>query len=258
MTKDFSLASSFVASLLIHLAVVALATVLMGQRNHRSEQNLISTALLDATPEENMAQPRKDDEKKTERPKEPPARTKRASVPVDPPAPKTAPTEVAKPSAAEISPATVRGPHETTLGEGGGSETEIDNLAAGKPGVPPGSGSTGGGTGTAGLGRGSGAPGLPAEANRLRVEREAKPIQTARASYPPMALRMGLEGDVTLRIEVDPEGKVTKAEIIKSGGPGFDEEAVKAVTQSRFEPAQRDGQNIAAEFSYIYRFRLRR
>ena len=69
---------------------------------------------------------------------------------------------------------------------------------------------------------------------------------------------MGLESDVTLRIEVDPEGKVTRAEIIKSGGAGFDEEALKAVKQSRFEPAQRDGQHIPAEFSYVYRFRLQR
>jgi protein TonB len=73
-----------------------------------------------------------------------------------------------------------------------------------------------------------------------------------------MALRMGMESDVTLRIEVDPQGNVTKAEITKSGGAGFDEEALKAVKQSRFEPAQKDGQNVAAEFSYIYRFRLQR
>ena len=83
-------------------------------------------------------------------------------------------------------------------------------------------------------------------------------MQTARAFYPPMALRMGMESDVTLRIEVDPAGNVTKAEILKSGGGGFDEEALKAVKQSRFEPAQKDGQNVAAEFSYIYRFRLQR
>ena len=81
---------------------------------------------------------------------------------------------------------------------------------------------------------------------------------TAAASYPPMALRMGLESDVMLKIEVDSDGKVTKAETIKSGGVGFDEEALKAVKQSRFEPAQRDGQYVAAEFSYIYRFRLQR
>jgi protein TonB len=79
-----------------------------------------------------------------------------------------------------------------------------------------------------------------------------------RANYPPMALRAGLESDVTLKIEVDAQGKVTKAEIAKSGGSGFDEEALRAVKQSRFEPAQRDGQNVAAEFIYVYRFRLKR
>jgi protein TonB len=73
-----------------------------------------------------------------------------------------------------------------------------------------------------------------------------------------MALRMGMESDVMLRIEVDPQGNVIKAEIIKSGGAGFDEEAVKAVKQSRFEPAQKDGQNVAAEFNYVYRFRIQR
>ena len=62
--------------------------------------------------------------------------------------------------------------------------------------------------------------------------------------------------DVTVGIEVDTEGKVTKAEIIKSGGAGFDEEALKAVQQSRFERAQKDGKPVPAEFTYIYRFRL--
>jgi protein TonB len=73
-----------------------------------------------------------------------------------------------------------------------------------------------------------------------------------------MALRAGLESDVTLKIEVDAQGNVTKAEITKSGGGGFDEEALKAVKQARFEPAQREGQNVPAEFTYIYRFRLQR
>jgi periplasmic protein TonB len=108
-----------------------------------------------------------------------------------------------------------------------------------------------------GLGRGTGAPGSPVQ-SVFRANREAKPIQTARANYPPMALRSGLESDVTLKIEVDSHGTVTKAEIAKSGGGGFDEEALKAVKQSRFEPAQRDGENIAAEFTYVYRFRIRR
>jgi TonB family protein len=69
---------------------------------------------------------------------------------------------------------------------------------------------------------------------------------------------MGLEGDVTLKIEIDTEGKVTRAEVIKGAGSGFDEEALKAVRQSRFEPAQYDGEKVPAEFTYIYRFRLSR
>lgn len=86
--------------------------------------------------------------------------------------------------------------------------------------------------------------------------REARPLQTVRASYPLMALRMGLEADVELKIQVDTEGKVIRAEIIKSAGMGFDKEALKAVRRFRFKPAQKDGKDIASELTYIYRFRL--
>jgi protein TonB len=79
-----------------------------------------------------------------------------------------------------------------------------------------------------------------------------------RPVYPPLALKMGMQGDVTLKIIVDAEGNVSRAEIVTSGGADFDEAALKAVKQSRFEPAQRDGQNVPAEFTYVYRFRLQR
>jgi protein TonB len=141
--------------------------------------------------------------------------------------------------------------------EDGGSEAGAANLfGRGDLGIIPGSGmaSGGGGTAVAGLGRGSRAPGLPAQSTVLRANREAKPIQSARPNYPAVAFRLGLEGDVLLKIEVDAQGKVTKAEILKSAWAGFNEEALRAVKQSSFEPAQRDGQNIPAEFTYIYRF----
>lgn len=144
--------------------------------------------------------------------------------------------------------------------EGGGSEAGAgSHFVNGDVGVLAGPGTAaGGGRAFSGLKRGSGAPGLPAQASPIVTNRQAKPIQIMRASYPPMALRAGLESDVALRIEVDTEGKVTKAEITQSGGAGFDEEALKAVKQSRFEPAQKNGQHVPAEFTYIYRFRLRR
>ncbi|MBI4527263.1 MAG: TonB family protein [Deltaproteobacteria bacterium] len=86
--------------------------------------------------------------------------------------------------------------------------------------------------------------------------RPARPVQSSKASYPALALRMGLEADVTLRVSVAADGAVKDVEVVKSAGMGFDEEAIRAVRQFRFEPAKNDGQAVPSEFVYIYRFRL--
>ncbi len=189
---------------------------------------------------------------------------KRPTVASTPMLPATKPHEPVKNAEAKAaaSPANDNPPNTMVNknGEDGGSRAgAIASSSFGNAAVVPGTGTGVGGGGTAalGLGRGAGAAGSPAEPV-FRANREAKPIQTARANYPRMALRSGLESDVTLKIEVDPQGNVTRAEITKSGGGGFDEEALKAVRQSRFEPAQRDGENVTAEFTYVYRFRIRR
>jgi protein TonB len=259
MMKHFSLAPSLVASTLIHLTVLVVASTVVGQRNHFPEQELISIALLNPIQDNKTIRPLREEARKPELPKPPPAKRARQSVFAEPSPRPAVKNEITKPDEIQTPPMPLNSTLESATSEGGGSTSGVDKRS-GDIGVTTGSGNAGDGAGTAiaGLGRGAGAPGLPARIPPIRTNREAKPIQTARASYPPMALRMGLESDVTLRIEVDPEGKVTRAEIIKSGGAGFDEEALKAVKQSRFEPAQRDGQHVPAEFSYVYRFRLQR
>src|SRR6266545_6637603 len=57
MTKEFSLAPSFVASALVHLVVLALASTLIGQRSHPNERNSISVALLEPAEEEKAIRP---------------------------------------------------------------------------------------------------------------------------------------------------------------------------------------------------------
>ena len=141
-------------------------------------------------------------------------------------------------------------------GQGGGTtdqrrgETGIGEASSGAPFV---AGGGGGAADIAAIQKGSGSSG---SGTATKGSREARPLQTVRASYPPMALRMGIEADVVLKVQVDANGKVIKAELIKSGGMGFDEEALRAVRQFRFEPAKKDGVNIPSEFTYIYRFRL--
>ncbi|MBM4264367.1 MAG: energy transducer TonB [Deltaproteobacteria bacterium] len=260
----------------IHLLVLVLLSFVLHQKNFR-RKDFLPIALVDlpgsATPPpvQQIEEPKKPPPpppRGVEKPKEIKLPVKSESAKIAKPAPPLAipaaqepsmgnETKTAAPARTETPPSVFPGANV----EGGGSAAGAGNLfGKGDLGVVPGSGTPGGGGGTAatGLGRGAGAPGLPAPTAPLRTHREAKPIQSARAVYPAMALRAGLEADVTLKIEVDPNGSVTKAEIIKSGGAGFDEEALKAVKLSRFEPAQKDGQNVAAEFTYIYKFRLQR
>jgi protein TonB len=263
--RNETLSIAFLISLVAHISVILTGAILVHKHDSRPKE-LLWVNLIDA-PRHQLSPPPKMDARsklkeiaspppsKLEKPKE---LATAAKSPLAKPElmQKPLPTVPAKdePMTAETAPK-LSSPSKV---EGGGSEAGIGNFfGKGEVGVTPGPGTAGGDGGTAasGLGRGAGAPGLPAQ-TVLRTNREAKPIQTMRAAYPPMALRAGLESDVTLRIEVDPQGNVTKAEITKSGGSGFDEEALKAVKQSRFEPAQRDGHNVAAEFTYIYRFRL--
>ncbi|MGH7853335.1 MAG: energy transducer TonB [Candidatus Binatia bacterium] len=260
-----TLGIAFLISIAVHISAILVGAVIVHENRSRPQEFLF-VHLIDAprrqTPpvEKTHAAP-----PKLERPKAPSATARSAIVkpesarpiPVPPAREEPAKTVETKPAA----PARLEPPgfaSESPV-EGGGSAAGMENLFGNSDvGVVPESGTAGGGgTAASGLGRGSGAPGLPAK-SLLRTNRKAKPIQTARANYPPMALRAGIESDVTLKIEVDAQGNVTKAEITKSGGGGFDEEALRAVKQSRFEPAQSDGQNVAAEFTYVYRFRVKR
>jgi TonB family protein len=271
-----SVAGWLLASCFVHGVVIILASMIIKQTDNLRRQDLIPINLVDVSwneetrpirvetlPEIKLPLPRP----KVEKAKEPKwlARSEIVQPKQTPPAPAVPKEEPVKPVEtkpdltlkSEASP----GFAPATRVEGGGSEAGAGNLfGKGDVAVVPGFGTSGGGGGnaTSGLGRGSGDPGPPALTTPLRTNREAKPIQTVRAVYPPLALRMGMESDVILRIEIDTEGKVTKAEITKSGGAGFDEEALKAVKQSRFEPAQKDDKNVPAEFVYIYRFRLQK
>jgi protein TonB len=274
--KDDALSLSLLASFFIHGVVIMLATIIIKQGNVR-RQDILPISLVDLPRQEQPKQIQKVETlpeiknpppspPKIEKPKESKRAAKSEIVqrkPAPPPAafPKEEPVKPieTKPPTTKLDDPPALSPSGGV--EGGGSEAGAGNLfGKGDVAVVPGAATAGGGGGTAtsGLGRGLGDPGLPALSTPLRTNREAKPIQTVRAVYPPLALRMGMESDVTLKIEIDTEGKVTKAEIAKSGGLGFDEEALKAVKRSRFEPAQRDGKNVPAEFVYIYRFRLQK
>lgn len=81
-------------------------------------------------------------------------------------------------------------------------------------------------------------------------------LRFVEAKAPP-ALETRKSADVMLAIEVAVTGKVTKAEVTRPAGDGFDEAALEAARQFEFEPGEYQGQPVPVRIVYRYRFLLR-
>ena len=75
--------------------------------------------------------------------------------------------------------------------------------------------------------------------------------------YPPFARKLEKEGAVVLRVAINEEGRVVDVEILKKAGFGFDEAAVKAIRESTFIPAKRDGRSFSCKALLPIRFELK-
>ena len=75
--------------------------------------------------------------------------------------------------------------------------------------------------------------------------------------YPASERARGVEALVKVEIDLNEYGGVDDVRIVKSGGRLFDEEAIKAVKTSSFEPAYSDGRPTGVKgVQLTYRFKL--
>jgi protein TonB len=72
--------------------------------------------------------------------------------------------------------------------------------------------------------------------------------------YPRIAKRLGVEGKVVLMLTIDEKGNLIDVEIIERAGYGFDKEAVKAVKESTYLPAHKDGIPVKSKALLTVRF----
>ena len=79
-----------------------------------------------------------------------------------------------------------------------------------------------------------------------------------RAKCTKAAHKAHIEGDVVLQFTVNADGSPTNIAVYKSLGYGLDENAVKALSSSRYKPANRAGHPIAMVQSVTFHFRLRK
>lgn len=76
-------------------------------------------------------------------------------------------------------------------------------------------------------------------------------------AYPPLSRRLGEEGKVVLRVELDEQGAVGAAKVATSSGfARLDEAALAAVRRWRCTPAQRDGRPARAAALQPFEFVL--
>jgi len=78
--------------------------------------------------------------------------------------------------------------------------------------------------------------------------------KTVEQNYPPEALAARLSADVTMMVDIDAAGNVSKVEVTKAAGQGFDEAAREAVLQYQFLPAEIDGKPAAIRIEYTLHF----
>ncbi|HVE84164.1 MAG TPA: TonB family protein, partial [Myxococcales bacterium] len=110
-------------------------------------------------------------------------------------------------------------------------------------------------------------PALPQEAYEGAVRRGEKPpppppqltkppqlLRSVEPAFPPEAAEAKLSGDVTMEIEIAPDGTVSGARVVQGAGHGFDEAAVAAVRQFAFSPAEIDGKPAPVRIQYTQHF----
>ncbi len=80
-----------------------------------------------------------------------------------------------------------------------------------------------------------------------------------KAPYPTEAEAQQIEGTVAVRVEINTDGSVHGARVLKGLGHGLDEAAVKALKRFKFKPARdRGGRAVPAVIVWKYTFRLDR
>ncbi|MEX2611133.1 MAG: M56 family metallopeptidase, partial [Gemmatimonadota bacterium] len=97
--------------------------------------------------------------------------------------------------------------------------------------------------------------GLPAYTTAPRMANPEEVEKLIETSYPPMLLNAGMGGQVDVSLYVGRDGRVEQMQLKKSSGyEALDKAAMKVAGGIRFEPAEKDGEPVAAWVSLPIRF----
>jgi protein TonB len=85
----------------------------------------------------------------------------------------------------------------------------------------------------------------------------AKRLSRVEPTYPALLQSQRIEGDVSVRVALDGEGRVQHVEIVRGAKESaFNEAALAAARIERFSPETHDGRPVPTALTYTYRFRI--
>ncbi|MBN1619365.1 energy transducer TonB [candidate division WOR-3 bacterium] len=87
-------------------------------------------------------------------------------------------------------------------------------------------------------------------------ETPPRPLKLQEPVYPSAALSSGMEGTVVLMLYVDIDGTVTKAEVLNSTNPLFEQNAIEAGMKCIFKPAESAGRPVRVKLVFPVNFKL--
>ncbi|MBR4785597.1 MAG: energy transducer TonB [Fibrobacter sp.] len=88
------------------------------------------------------------------------------------------------------------------------------------------------------------------------VDEQAQVLKEVQPTFPARAKKLGISGYVKVMIVIDVYGDVSQASVMSMDPPGygFDTEALKAIRQWKFSPAQLGGYPVAQKATKEFRF----
>lgn len=89
-----------------------------------------------------------------------------------------------------------------------------------------------------------------------QVDTQPEVMADFKPPYPDEARKAGIEGQIILQINVDADGKVTTAKIIRGLGYGLDEAALTGIKRFKFRPAVKGGEAVSTTINYTFTFLL--
>ncbi|MBR2306615.1 MAG: energy transducer TonB, partial [Fibrobacter sp.] len=88
------------------------------------------------------------------------------------------------------------------------------------------------------------------------VDEQAQVLKEVQPKFPERAKKLGISGYVKVMVVIDVYGDVAQANVMSLDPPGygFENEALKAVRQWKFSPAQLGGYPVAQKATKEFRF----